>query len=284
MGTGLRLVDVDPRRPLVDQVGPMSALIPSMARIDAEVMAAAPKLRLVVQYGAGLEGVDHEAAAARGIPVRNVPGVNARAVAEHALFLMLALARRLPRHADSFARRVVGDPTGSEIGGRTLAIVGLGSSGRALAHIARALGMTVLAVRRSAKPGDTDPDVDELHGMEELEDVLARADYVSLHVPLVAETRHLLNGPRLARMKPTAFVINVGRGDLIDRVALEEALWKGRIAGAGLDVYWREPPDPDDPLLKMPSVVATPHVAGITHEALTRVADRVAAILREHLD
>jgi phosphoglycerate dehydrogenase-like enzyme len=282
-GGPIRLVDVDPRLPVAAQVGTVEALIPSMAHIDAEVIGAAPRLRLIVQYGSGLEGVDRAAAEARGIPVRNVPGVNAEAVAEHALFLMLALARRLPRHADSFSRRIVGDPVGMELRGKTLGIVGLGSSGRALARLGRAMGMSVIATRRRAQPGDTDPDVDELGGPGQIDALLARADFVSLHVPSGPETRGLLDAARLARMRPTAFIVNVGRGDLIDRVALEEALVRGRIAGAGLDVYWREPPDPDDPLLRMPNVVATPHVAGLTHESLARVADRVAAILREHL-
>jgi len=151
-GSPLRIVEVEPGRSLEAQVGEASALIPSMARISAAVMAAAPLLKLIVQFGAGLEGVDRAAAEARGIAVRNVAGANAQAVAELAVFLMLALARGLPQHRRSFAARLVGDPAGSELRGKTLGVVGLGASGRALAGIARGFGMDVIAVRRTPAP------------------------------------------------------------------------------------------------------------------------------------
>lgn len=257
-----------------------SALIPSMGRITAPVIEAAPRLKLIVQFGAGLDGVDRAAAEARGIPVRNVPGANAQAVAELALFLMLALARRLPLHRRSFEARTVGDPPGIELSGKTLGIVGLGASGRALARIARGVGMEVIAVRRHPAP---DADVSWLGGAEDLDALLERSDFVSLHVPTSADTRGMIGAARLGRMRPGAFLVNVGRGDLVDREALLDALRGGRIAGAGLDVYWEEPPDPADPLLAMENVVATPHLGGVTAEALARIADRVAAILKEHL-
>lgn len=258
-----------------------SALIPSMGRITPSVIAAAPKLKVIVQFGAGLEGVDAEAAQARGIPVRNVPGVNAQAVAELALFLMLALARRLPLHRRSLERRLIGDPPGTELLGKTLGIVGLGATGRALARLGKAIGMDVIAVRRSATIHD--PDASWVGGREDLDTLLARADFVSLHVPASPETRGMIDAARLWRMKKSAYLVNVGRGELVDRTALRDGLLLGRIAGAGLDVYWEEPPDPSDPLLAMDNVVATPHVGGVTLEALSRVADQVAAILREYL-
>ena len=276
------MAEVDTARPLVEQVGTASALIPSMARITAEVMDAAPRLRLIVQFGAGLDGVDRAAAEARGIPVRNVAGANAQAVAELALFLMLGLARRLPVHRRSFEARLVGDPPGLELAGKTLGIVGLGASGRALARIARAIGMTVIAVRRQAD-GRPDPDAEWVGAPPEMDQLLERADFVSLHVPGSPETRGLIDGARLARMKPSAYLINVGRGELVDREALFAALKTGRIAGAGLDVYWEEPPDPKDPLLALDNVVATPHLGGVTDEALVRLAERVAGYLREFL-
>jgi phosphoglycerate dehydrogenase-like enzyme len=263
-------------------VGTASALIPSMARITAEVMDAAPRLRLIVQFGAGLDGVDRKAAETRGIPVRNVAGANAQAVAELALFLMLGLARRLPVHRRSFEARLVGDPPGMELAGKTLGVVGLGASGRALARVGKAIGMTVIAVRRQAD-GRPDPDAEWVGTDKELDRLLERADFVSLHVPASPETRGLIDGARLARMKPSAYLINVGRGELVDREALLTALKTGRIAGAGLDVYWEEPPDPKDPLLSLDNVVATPHLGGVTDEALVRLADRVAGYLREFL-
>jgi phosphoglycerate dehydrogenase-like enzyme len=279
-GSPLRIAEVDPGRSLEAQVAEASALIPSMARISATIMDAAPLPKLIVQFGAGLEGVDRAAAEARGIAVRNVPGANAQAVAELAAFLMLALARGLPQHRRSFAASVVGDPAGSELRGKTLGVVGLGASGRALAGIARGFGMDVIAVRRTPAP---DPHTSWVGGPGDLDTLLARADYVSLHVPASAETRGLIDAARLARMKPSAYLVNVSRGELIDRQALLDALRQRRIAGAGLDVYWEEPPQPGDPLFTLDNVVATPHVGGVTQEALARIADRVAALLREFL-
>jgi phosphoglycerate dehydrogenase-like enzyme len=273
-------VEADPRRPLEEQVANASALIPSMGRVTASVIAAAPRLRLIVQFGAGLEGVDHAAAAARGVAVRNVPGANAQAVGELALFLILALARRLPRHRSSFEARSMGDPVGTELHGKTLGIVGLGASGRVLARAARGLGMDVLAIRAS---GAADPLASWVGGPADLDDLLSRSDVVSLHVPSTPETRGLIDARRLARLRPTAILVNVGRGDLLDLGALGDALRSGRIAGAGLDVYPLEPPDPDDPLFGLPNLVTTPHVGGVTEESLGRIADRVVSILHEHL-
>jgi phosphoglycerate dehydrogenase-like enzyme len=253
-----------------------------MATIDAAVIAAAARLRVIVQFGAGLDNVDRAAAEARGIAVRNVPGANAQAVAELAIFLMLALARRLPLHRASFEKRVVGDPPGTELAGKTLGIVGLGASGRALAHVARGFSMRVLAIRRQVladKGMRPVRDVDWLGGPADLDRLLSESDFVSLHVPSTPETRGLIDARRLAAMKPTAFLVNVGRGDLVDREALLAALREGHLAGAGLDVYAQEPPDPADPLFQLPNVVATPHIGGVTLEALSRIADTVAAIL-----
>ena len=252
--------------------------MPSVGRVTASVIAAAPKLRAIVQFGAGLDPVDLAAATARGIPVRNTPGLNARAVAELALFLMLALARRVPLHARSFANRVVGDPSGTELFGKTLGIVGLGASGRLLAGMARGVGMDVIALRRSPA---ADAHASWVGGPADLHALLARSDYVSLHAPTTAETRGLMNEAAFTAMKPNAFLVNVGRGDLVDRKALEDALDRGVIAGAGLDVYWSEPPDPADRLLARSNVVATPHVGGVTDEAVRAVAARVAEILIE---
>jgi phosphoglycerate dehydrogenase-like enzyme len=211
-----------------------------------------------------------------------VAGANAQAVGELALFLMLGLARRLPEHRRSFQSRVVGDPVGSELLGKMLGIVGLGATGRALARMARGIGMRVIAVRRNAADAK-DPDAEWVGGTGDLDRLLAEADYVSLHLPTTPETRGMIDAARLAKMKPSACLVNVGRGDLVDRESLVQALRDRRIRGAGLDVYWQEPPDPNDPLLAMDNVVATPHVGGVSEEAMARLADRVASILKDVL-
>jgi phosphoglycerate dehydrogenase-like enzyme len=141
--------------------------------------------------------------------------------------------------------------------------------------------MEVIAVRR--QPKTDDPDASWVGRPEDLDTLLARADFVSLHVPASAETRGMIDAARLQRMKASAFLVNVGRGELVERSALMDALASKLIAGAGLDVYWEEPPDPADPLFAMDNVVATPHVGGLTVESLSRVADGVAAILKEAL-
>lgn len=248
----------DRATPLVDVVPDIDVLLPSNAPITAEVIAAARALVLIQQPAAGTEGIDRTAAAARGIPVCNAPGTNHVAVAEHALLLLLALARRLPAAQRAFAAREVGTPIGIELSGKTLGIVGMGRSGTALAERARALGMTVLALARHATAADR-------HAF------FAASDAVSLHCPLDESTRGIVGTGALAAMRPGAFLVNCSRGGLIDRAALLAHLDK--LGGVALDVHWHEPPDPADPLYSHPHVLALPHVAGSTEEAFTRIVD-----------
>jgi phosphoglycerate dehydrogenase-like enzyme len=217
---------------------------------------------LIQQPAAGTEGIDRAAAIARGIPVCNAPGTNHVAVAELALYLLLALARRAPVAARMLAAREVGVPLGIELDGRTLGIIGMGRTGSALAQRARALGMTVIALARGASPA-------ERHAF------FAACDAVSIHCPLDATTRGLVGAEAFAAMKAGAFVINLARGGVIDRDALLAALAGGRLGGVGLDVHWEEPPDPTDPLYADPRVVALPHVAGSTDESFARISDVV---------
>jgi len=252
----------DRRGPLEQAVADADVLLPSNARIDAAVLAAASRLRLIQQPAAGTEGIDREAAFARGIPICNAPGTNHVSVAEAALFLLLSLARRAPAAQRAFAARVIGEPLGIELSGKTLGVIGLGRSGTALADRARALGMTVIALGRGATAADR-------HAF------FAACDAVSIHCPLTSETRGLVDAAAFAALRPGAFVINVSRGDVIDRDALVAALAGERLGGVGLDVHWHEPPDPTDPLYLDPRVVALPHVAGSTKEAFARIVDVV---------
>jgi phosphoglycerate dehydrogenase-like enzyme len=252
----------DRARPLGECVGDVDVLLPSNAPMTAEVIAAATKLRLIQQPAAGTERIDREAAAARGIPLCNAPGTNHVAVAELALYLLLALARRAPVAARTFAAREVGVPIGIELAGRTLGIIGMGRNGSALADRARALGMHVLALGRDANE-------------EQRHVFFSSCDAISVHCPLDDSTRGLVGSDAFAAMRPGAFVINVSRGGVIDREALVTTLASGKLGGVGLDVHWEEPPEPNDPLYTHPHVVALPHVAGSTEEAFARITDVV---------
>ncbi|MGE5180542.1 MAG: NAD(P)-dependent oxidoreductase [Acidobacteriota bacterium] len=252
----------DRATPLAAAVRDIDVLLPSNARITADAIAAARRLRLIQQPAAGTEGIELAAAAARGIPVCNAPGQNHVAVAEHALFLLLALARRLPAAQRAFAAREVGTPLGIELAGKTLGVVGMGRTGRALAERAAALGMRVIALGRGATTGDRRA-------------FFAAADAISLHCPLDASTRGLLDAAAFAAMKPGALVVNCARGGVIDRDALVAALAAGRLGGVALDVQWIEPADPADPLYADPRVLALPHLAGSTEEAFARIVDVV---------
>lgn len=261
-GSSIRIWDRS--RPLTSAVEDIDVLLPSNGHISADVIAAAPRLRLIQQPAAGTEGIAVEAARTRGIPVCNAPGTNHVSVAEHALFLLLALARRAPAAARAFAAREVGVPLGIELCGRTLGIIGMGRSGTALAERARALGMVVRALGRAANA-------------DERRVFFSSCDAYSIHCPLNDTTRGLVGADAFAVMRPGALVVNVSRGDVIDRAALVAALATGHLGGVALDVHWIEPPDPTDPLYADPRVLALPHVAGSTEEAFARIADVVAA-------
>ncbi len=248
--------------PLAQAIAPADVVLPSNARLDADAIAAAPALRLIHQPAAGYEGIDLDAARGRGIPVCNTPGANHVAVAEAALLLLLSLARRVPAARAAFAGATIGEPLGIELSGRTLGIVGLGRTGRATAERAAALGMQMRALSRGAS-------------LDERRRFFAACDAISLHCPLTAATRGLIDDAAFAAMRPGALLVNLARGAIVDRGALERALASGRLGGVGLDVFWDEPWDPADPLFADPRVVALPHVAGSTEEAFARIAGAV---------
>ena len=234
----------------------------SVARITEAVLACAPRLRVVSRTGVGIDNIDVEACTRHGVMVCYLPGINAYAVAEHTMAMMLALLKQLPlmdrsvRNGNWGVRR---QNLPQDASGKTLGILGLGRIGREVAARARAFGMTVIGY---------DPYVTKLDGIEwaEMDDVVARSDILTLHLPESADTRRIINAERLARMKPTALLINASRGGVVDQRALVRALQQGQIAGAALDVFEDEPPAADDGLLTLSNVILTPHVAALTEQ------------------
>lgn len=251
-------------------------LIPTVSRIGEDALSS-PRLKLVQQYGAGLDSVDIAAATRCGVHVANVPSAgtgNAESVAELTLLFMLALARKYPRAQECLQQRMLGTPMGMALKGRTAAIIGYGGIGQEVARRLAGFEMKILAVsRRGPKAGEVSTD---FHGGQEtLHEVLRQADFVIVAPPLNDETRGLLGQAEFACMKPGAFVINVARGPVLDYDALLAALKEGRIAGAGLDVFWYEPFDPTDPIFSF-NVIATPHIGGATDLSLQGIAKKVA--------
>ena len=258
---------------LLGLVGDVDAIVSGTEPLSERVLEAAPRLRVIAKHGVGYENIDVEAARARGIVVALAAGAIDDAVADLALALLLALARGLVDGAAAVREGRWPRVVGVELRDRTLGIVGLGAIGKAVARRALAFGMRVVAfdVRQDAAFAAA-------HAVEylPLDELLRRADAVTLHAPSLPSTRHLINAERLALMKPSAFLINTARGDLVDEAALAAALREGRLAGAGLDVFAQEPPDRENPLLALPTVVPMPHSAGQTEAGLRRMGDMTA--------
>ncbi|NJE76476.1 hydroxyacid dehydrogenase [Thermococcus sp. ES12] len=269
---------------LVELVGDVDAIIVrSKPRVTRKVIEAAPKLKVIGRAGVGLDNIDLEAAKERGIKVVNSPGASSRSVAELAVALMFAVARKIA-FADRKMREGIWAKKqcmGMELEGKTLGIVGFGRIGYSIAKIARALGMNVLLY----DPYPNEERAREVGGkFVPLEELLKESDVVTLHVPLVEQTYHLINEERLRLMKPTAILINAARGAVVDTSALVKALQGGWIAGAGLDVFEEEPLPKDHPLTKLDNVVLTPHIGASTVEAQMRagvqVAEQIVEILK----
>ena len=246
---------------LIERIGEAGLVlnIRSSSKFNERVFAACPRLRLVSLWGTGTDHVDLAAAARHRVTITNTPGVSAISIAEHALALLLAVARRIPQ--TDAATRAGAWPRGQsvELHGKTCGIVGLGAIGRQFARLAAAIGMRVIAWTLHPKPGDPVVPLDELY---------RTSDVVSLHLRLSPETTGFVGAAQLALMKKSAILINTARGAIVDEPALVETLAARRIAGAGLDVFTAEPLPPAHPLTKLDNVVITPHCAGITPEAL----------------
>jgi len=236
-----------------------------LKRCTAEMIVAAPRLRLIQKIGVGVNTIDLDAARKRGVAVCNMPGTNSQAVAELALMLMLASLRRVA-YFDPLTRRGEGwrpepeqfDRVG-ELAGRTVGLVGFGAIPQRLAPVLRALGAEVIHTTATKRDGAVP-----------LDELLARSDVVSLHCPATPDTIGMISRDAIARMKPGAVLVNTARGELVDETALYDALHTGHLRAAGLDVFQREPAPQDNPLFTLPNVVVTPHVGWLTPETLSR--------------
>jgi D-3-phosphoglycerate dehydrogenase len=267
---------------LLREVGEYDVLVVrSATKVTREVIEAGRNLKLIARAGAGLDNIDLEAAAARDIKVINSPESVTAAVAELTIGLMLSLARRIPR-ADRGMKLGLWEKSeliGTELRGKTLGIVGTGRIGRAVGYKAKAFLMDLLAYDIVMNE-----EFRERTGCRyvDLQTLLRESDFVTLHVALTPQTRHMIGRRELSLMKPTAFLINTSRGEIVDETALVEALREGRIAGAALDVYEREPPT-DSPLLKLENVILTPHIGASTIEAQRDAGILIAKKIRETL-
>jgi phosphoglycerate dehydrogenase-like enzyme len=279
----LAIREVRDAQSMLASVGDTEILVISGLWRDA-VLDVAPNLRFVQSISAGTDQFPKAAFAKRGIRLASAQGANERAVAEHALALLLALFRRIPEARDNQARRhwrpMIGDPAAREreLAGKTLLIVGYGRIGRRVARLASAFDMRVLATRRNLSAASGDDGV-ELHSNASLHALLPQADSVVLTCPLTPDTERLIDGAVLARMKPSAVLINVSRGRVVDKPALVAALSAGRLAAAALDVTVEEPLPAASPLWAMPNVLITPHTAGETEA----YEENVVALLLDNL-
>lgn len=263
--------------------GPLSEAdtLAALDRIDATICGddmitrqvldkTAPRLKVVSKYGIGVDKIDVARCTELGIPVLFTPGVNHTTVAEHAFLLLLALEKHLLFHTDSTRSGGWKRQTGRELLGKTIGIVGLGRIGREVALRARAFGME--AVGHDIYWDDAFAAANGIRRAATLAELLATADYVSLHTNLTPETRHLINAASIATMKPGAIVINCARGEIVDTDAVAAALAAGRLRGYGTDVLDVEPPPADHPLLRLPNCIVTPHVGSRTLESVQRQA------------
>jgi phosphoglycerate dehydrogenase-like enzyme len=283
LDTGIDSFAVRDTETLKNRVGEADVLVISGLWQDS-LLDRAKRLRFIQSIGAGTDQFPREELAKRGIRLASARGVNAGAVAEHAMALILALSRRLPEARDNQRkhawRGMIGDLSQreDELGGKTLLVVGLGDIGGRLARLAKAFDMRVVGMRRDPAAGRGAADA--VHTMGELTSLLPDADFVALTCPLTKETENLVDAEAFGRMKPSTHLVNVARGRVVDEAALVEALAARRIAGAAIDVTAEEPLAPNSPLWDMERVLITPHSAGETR----RYEDNVIEILRDNLD
>ncbi len=267
-GVELRLEQCRTEDEVVARCADADGLLVQYAPVTARVLDALPQVRVVSRYGVGVDTVDVEAATRHGVVVANVPHYGTEEVSDHAVALLLTVARATAR-LDAAVRAGRWDVGGvmplHRIAGRLLGVVGFGAIGRAVARKARALGYRVVAYEVTAEVGGT---ADDGTPFVALDDLLAQAHAVSLHVPYLPSTHHLVDEARLRRMRADAVLVNTARGGLVDTAALVRVLDEGHLGGAGLDVLEVEPPAPDDPVVRHPRIVVTPHAAWYSEESV----------------
>ncbi|MDG1399591.1 MAG: phosphoglycerate dehydrogenase, partial [Candidatus Binatia bacterium] len=256
-------------------------VIRSGTRVTAEVIAAATRLKVIGRAGIGVDNVDVPAATRRGIVVMNTPGGNNTTTAEHTISLLLSLARHIPQAYASLTngKWERSKFTGIEVAGKTLGVIGLGNIGRIVADRGAGLSMKVIAYDPFVTPETMPLDAE----LVSLDDLYARADFVTVHVPMTNDTRGLIGTEAISKMKPGVRIINCARGGIVDESALAEGIRSGKVAGAALDVFVEEPPL-GNPLLEMPEVIATPHLGASTGEAQVNVAIAIAEQVSHYLE
>jgi phosphoglycerate dehydrogenase-like enzyme len=266
-----------------DTLEGFDVLIPTMCSITEKLLETGDRLRLIQQCGAGLEMVDLNAAHRCNIQVANVPtdiSGNADSVAELGIYLMIGLSRDIRGMSKSLEQQSMGQPQGRALDGRTIGIIGLGGIGRALVKRLKAFGVHLIGIKRNnPKEAMEELGMDWVGGVEDFKALLSKSDFVILSLPVTPESRNLMDQNAFSSMKNEAFLINLSRGGLVDRDALEKALSSGEIAGAGLDVFWEEPPDPNDPIFNY-NVMATPHIAACTDASMRGIVKVVVQNIR----
>ncbi len=286
----LTVHDRTPAGQVVERAQGAEIVLTNKSPLPRQTIEALPHLRYIGVQATGFNVVDAEAARERGVTVTNVPGYSTRSVAQMVMALLLELTQQVGHHAELVRRgRWSASPDFCcwdrplvELDGLTIGIVGFGAIGRGVARLARAFGMRVLIHTRHPDDYRATPQGREVEFVD-LESLFCRSDVVSLHCPLTPQTEGMVDAERLGRMKPGAFLINTGRGPLVDEAALAEALNAGRLAGAGLDVLSAEPPSADNPLLQARNCFITPHIAWATRAARERLMASVVENVRAFL-
>jgi D-3-phosphoglycerate dehydrogenase / 2-oxoglutarate reductase len=268
------------QQPLIDAVRGVQGILVRVAKLSPDVIRAAAKLKVIGKHGVGYDNIDIATATACRVLVTNTPLANSTSVAEHALALLLAVARRIGESDRDLARGSVRGQKiyqGSELSGKVMGVIGLGSAGLRLARMtANGFGMRVLGFDPYK-----DPWPEGIEHCTSLEPLLRQSDFLSIHVPLTKETRNLIDATTLRLLKPTAVLVNTARGGIVDEGAVAEALTAEHLGGAGLDVVVDEPLKATHPLNGVPNLILTPHIAGVTEEAMMRMArDSAEEIVR----